>query len=65
MGYKNEQTCPPCLRGNCGAAGIVTKADDDCCICYTEPLSEAPVIMASTFSYMCVYVYKMCIISLF
>lgn len=46
MGYTNEPVCPPCLDFKC-VAGSLPKKDDDCPICFTEPLSAAPIIMVS------------------
>ncbi|XP_052796349.1 E3 ubiquitin-protein ligase MYCBP2-like isoform X2 [Mya arenaria] len=47
-GYKDEAVCPPCLQAACAsrAVGLSQTADDDCAICYTEALRDAPVIQA-------------------
>lgn len=42
-GFKNEEVCPPCLHG-CDAS-VGQTAQDNCIICYTDPLSAAPVVM--------------------
>lgn len=44
FGFKNETSCPPCLHAGCGTTGCGQTGTDDCIICYTEQLSEAPII---------------------
>jgi len=49
-GFKQETTCPPCLYAGCkgGAAGVSQSGEDNCAICYTDSLREAPVVMVTT-----------------
>lgn len=43
-GYRDESTCPPCLQVDCKSSGKGQVGHDSCIICYTDPLSAAPVI---------------------
>ncbi|KAH3836593.1 E3 ubiquitin-protein ligase MYCBP2-like isoform X2 [Dreissena polymorpha] len=47
VGYKNEPKCPPCVHPTCyqKSSGLTQSGEDDCSICYTDELREAPVVM--------------------
>lgn len=49
-GVRDEETCLPCLHGCAGAAGTATKLtqdhEDQCMICFTGALSEAPCMQS-------------------
>ncbi|CAD5120813.1 DgyrCDS9371 [Dimorphilus gyrociliatus] len=43
QGVAEELDCPPCLSG-CGGSKLKQDGDDMCMICFSEPLSAAPVL---------------------
>ncbi|KJE89025.1 hypothetical protein CAOG_00584 [Capsaspora owczarzaki ATCC 30864] len=46
-GVLNEAQCMPCLEPGCGAhvaSGVNQNGQDDCSLCYAEPLAQAPCI---------------------
>ncbi|XP_045202849.2 E3 ubiquitin-protein ligase MYCBP2-like isoform X2 [Mercenaria mercenaria] len=43
-GFLDEPVCPPCMQTGCASRMEGQGGNDDCTICYTDPLSAAPVI---------------------
>lgn len=44
-GVKGEDKCPPCITTGCGSnVNTSTTRDDNCAICYTDKLMDAPLL---------------------
>ncbi|XP_060598858.1 E3 ubiquitin-protein ligase MYCBP2-like [Ruditapes philippinarum] len=44
-GYRDEPQCPPCMDKDCIHKGHGQTGDDNCAVCYTDPLRAAPCIL--------------------